>query len=452
MSRYLTGAVRGLWLVLCATQVACVSTVEYEKRIWDQANAAQQEKNYRTAFSFYQQAAELGVVEAQYNVAQMYQQGVGVEPNVEMARWWYSQAAEARLPQAQYQLAKLYQQDASPKSQGVAWTWLQRAAESGDAQAQLEVAQAYHAGILTEKDLVAAQKWYLRAAEQNISEAQFQAATMLEPDTGMAAGTKANRLFRSAAKEGHLLAKAKLGIYEISQAETDDVSEAFELLKQAAVEGHAESQYQLSLLYLRGRGVERNLAYASHWLKQAAEQGWREAQYDLGVHYMRGVGVTQNPVRAYEWFEKAAAQDHSAAKGFLATLSSSLIFAVVANNEEEQLNRLLTNGADVNVVGDAGFTPLHYAVNAQHASMVRTLLARGAKINTKSDDGFTPLFIAVTRANMEIAGILISNGADVNIRDNKGVAVLDYAMSGGSEVLVRLLAANGARSNQYSEN
>ncbi|MCF8498032.1 MAG: hypothetical protein K9G32_06285 [Sphingomonadaceae bacterium] len=41
----------------------------------------------------------------------------------------------------------------------------------------------------------------------------------------------------------------------------------------AADHGHANAQYNLSLMYAEGQGVERNLSLALYWRKLATEQG-----------------------------------------------------------------------------------------------------------------------------------------------------------------------------------
>jgi localization factor PodJL len=50
-------------------------------------------RNDATAFGWFQQAAEFGVADSQYNLGLLYQHGHGVEPNVEQALYWFLVAA-----------------------------------------------------------------------------------------------------------------------------------------------------------------------------------------------------------------------------------------------------------------------------------------------------------------------------------------------------------------------
>ena len=46
------------------------------------------------------------------------------------------------------------------------------------------------------------------------------------------------------------------------------------------------------------------------WYRLAAEQGVAKAQFDLGVMYYKGRGVPQDFVYAHIWFNVAASQGH----------------------------------------------------------------------------------------------------------------------------------------------
>lgn len=53
-------------------------------------------------------AAKQGIVEAQYEVGKMYDDGLGVPTLSAMAKEWYLQAAEKGYPQAQFRIGRLY--------------------------------------------------------------------------------------------------------------------------------------------------------------------------------------------------------------------------------------------------------------------------------------------------------------------------------------------------------
>jgi TPR repeat protein len=122
--------------------------------------------------------------------------------------------------------------------------------------------------------------------------------------------------------------------------------------RQAAEQGHAESQYILSTMYDAGKGVPQDDAQAAHWERLAAEQGqvyaqanlsfryysandfisafdWCRraaegdlawAQFNLGLMYQKGEGVASSEAEAAHWYRLAATQGFADAQQRLADL------------------------------------------------------------------------------------------------------------------------------------
>lgn len=93
----------------------------------------------------------------------------------------------------------------------------------------------------------------------------------------------------------------------------DDVSDFRENL-QAAEQGDADAQYNLSVMYYNGQGVRQDYAEAVKWLRQAAEQGRASAQYSLGNMYRLGYGVRQDYAEAVKWYRLAVEQGDAQAQ------------------------------------------------------------------------------------------------------------------------------------------
>ena len=73
-------------------------------------------------------------------------------------------------------------------------------------------------------------------------------------------------------------------------------------------QGDAIAQYDLALMYVRGRGVPQDDAEAVKWPRRAAAQGDADVQHILGFVYHEGQGVPQDNVQALMWFSLAAGQ------------------------------------------------------------------------------------------------------------------------------------------------
>ena len=76
----------------------------------------------------------------------------------------------------------------------------------------------------------------------------------------------------------------------------------------AAGQGYAPAQSHLGLRYRVGDGVEQNNPKAAHLFRLAADQGNSEAQINLGLMYKDGQGIEQNDEEAVRLFRMAAVE------------------------------------------------------------------------------------------------------------------------------------------------
>lgn len=67
---------------------------------------------------------------------------------------------------------------------------------------------------------------------------------------------------------------------------------------------------------------------------------------------------------------------------------------------------LLSNGADVNVAQQGGWTPLHQAAGHGQIEMVRLLLNYGADVASKNEEGKTPIDLARENEFTEVVNVL----------------------------------------------
>ncbi len=90
-----------------------------------------------------------------------------------------------------------------------------------------------------EQDYAEAAKWYRKAAEQGVGEAQFNLG----------------------------------GCYYKGQGVEQDYKEAVKWFSKAADQGVAEAQHSLGICYENGHGVAQDMAEAEKWFRKAEEQG-----------------------------------------------------------------------------------------------------------------------------------------------------------------------------------
>ena len=106
----------------------------------------------------------------------------------------------------------------------------------------------------------------------------------------------------------------------ITALEANNMPLAFKEFLAAAKEGHADSQFNVGVMYEQGNGVSKNEQEAFFWYNKSASQGNAGAQFYLGVLYENGRGTKIDFVKANEWYRKASVQGDGLAIGNLGML------------------------------------------------------------------------------------------------------------------------------------
>ena len=81
---------------------------------------------------------------------------------------------------------------------------------------------------------------------------------------------------------------------------------SFDTAEKSAKQGKPLAQFNLGLMYYKGRATAQDYKKAVKWWRLAAEQGFAEALNNLGMMYGNGDGVRQDDVEAHKWFDLAA--------------------------------------------------------------------------------------------------------------------------------------------------
>jgi len=117
-----------------------------------------------------------------------------------------------------------------------------------------------------------------------------------------------------------------------------------------------------------------------------------------------------------------------------------------AAGEIERVERLLAEGAAVDVYSDDGWTPLHLASFFGHTKIAELLLTSGADVTAHSlnSNANTPLHASLAGNQKMVAGLLIGHGADVNAADGGGWRPLHLAAANDNLDALKALVAQGA--------
>lgn len=122
---------------------------------------------YVDALNWFRKAAEKGYGKAQYNLAVMYDNGLGVGKNFKEALKWFEKAAQQGNADAQFTLAWMYDEGYGVGIDATeAISLYRKAAEKGNTHAQYELGARYEFGNNVRKNITVAVSWYRKAAEQ----------------------------------------------------------------------------------------------------------------------------------------------------------------------------------------------------------------------------------------------------------------------------------------------
>lgn len=117
-----------LFSALVTTLVSSPVLADFEKGI-----AAYQANDLPLAYKEFRESAEAGEVGSQFNLALMYEQGIGVEKDEKEAVVWYGKAAKQGSSLAQYNLAVMYENGRGTAVDfAKAREWYRKASVQGD--------------------------------------------------------------------------------------------------------------------------------------------------------------------------------------------------------------------------------------------------------------------------------------------------------------------------------
>lgn len=205
-------------------------------------------------------AATQGHAEEQCALGLSYENGDGIEDNCIEAAFWYLLAAKQGDAQAKYRLGLLYKNGLGVnRNWATAAEWINSAAKDGYAPAIQE-----QVVITTLIDTA-----YQENAGQRLvtpRESIKTSATPVSDNTTKPTAVTASTTITPQSTEAQFLLGVK---YETGNGMSSNYREAARLYKLAAQHGHKKAQFNLSLLYRKGLGVNKDDAEADEWLHRS---------------------------------------------------------------------------------------------------------------------------------------------------------------------------------------
>ena len=125
----------------------------------------------------------------------------------------------------------------------------------------------------------------------------------------------------------------------------------------------------------------------------------------------------------------------------LVASAPDMLFVAIARNDEGLFQRLLVDGADVEMRDQRDRSVLFRAILDGRLTMVEQLIARGAKVDGTGNRA--PLFAAVLRDRPAEAKLLLAAGADPRWHSASGNSALSIAKRKRIPALVAALEGKG---------
>lgn len=280
----------------------------------------QRQVNYQAVLSELYGKAILGDPDAQFEIGQLYQYGIGVSKNIEQALIYLQLAAAQQDIRAEYNLGVIYLEGKTePKDYQKGLEWMTDAAFKGNAYAQYVLANLYDKGlsdvnqtVLIEPDHEQALAMYNLSAVNHYAESLYYLAEKLvkekDGNLSVAAQDKRNqlikRLLKEAAVQGQVEAELPLAFYNATDTDPQLRTHAYHVAKVAAENGNKNAAVLLGLMLERGIAVPADSVEALYWFKQAEDNP--VSQFILGTYYAQGQGVSKDTAKAEQLLKSAS--------------------------------------------------------------------------------------------------------------------------------------------------
>lgn len=248
-------------------------------RLYEEGKRALEEKDYDSAYKFFQTSVDLGNIDAIYELSECYYWGRGSDINYDKS----------------ISLIRL----GLDKENNNCLFLMGRAFDNGN-------------GI--DKDIDKAKTYYRRVIDECsdkkvISKAQGNLAIILWNEINSESDKlTVIQLYKESIKNGNEVSMYNLGkIFDDGNKVDRDYLVAYDYYRMAAEHNYPDAQAELGWMYEKGHGVPQDYYKSSYWYNLAAKNNHLVALVNLGNHYMNGNGVECNKDKGFSLYMRAYA-------------------------------------------------------------------------------------------------------------------------------------------------
>ncbi len=215
-----------------------------------------------------------------------------------------------------------------------------------------------------------------------------------------------------------------------------------------AKSGNFEAQYQLAVLLLSDRGIEKNPKKAEKWLQQSAIFS-ADSAYLLGTLYSKGKQLKQNNREAIKYLKIASDLGNEKASLLLKKLTKSPdtvsdkvqneFFKAIRLGKLSKVKASYNLGVNLNKSDKSGYTPLMIAIKGNHPDVIQWLLQKSVKLDYRDKPGNTVLHIAAAKGQLKTLVALANKIKNLDPINYQGQTPLILAIIKGNRAAAQWL-------------
>ena len=246
-------------------------------RLYEDGKKALEEKEYDSAYKFFQQSTDLGSIDAIYELSECYYWGRGIDIN-------YDKAVSL----------------------------IRIGLDKGNNNCLFLMGRAFSDGNGVDKDIDKAKTYYRRAIDECsdkkvIGKAQGNLANILWDESPLSEDkSEIVLLYEESMNNGSAISMQNLGNhYYDGYNIKSDYEKAYYYLRQAAQHKRTVVYTRLGYMCQYGQGIEKNYEMAKYWYEMGLNYSDHMCINNLAFMYDMGEGVEQNYTKAMELYKKA---------------------------------------------------------------------------------------------------------------------------------------------------
>ena len=248
-------------------------------RLYEEGKRALEEKDYDSAYKFFQTSVDLGNIDAIYELSECYYWGRGSDINYDKS----------------ISLIRL----GLDKENNNCLFLMGRAFDNGNGiDKDIDKAKTYYRRVIDEcsdKKVISRAQGNLAIILWNEINSESEKLTVIQ-------------LYKESIKNGNEVSMYNLGkIFDDGNKVDRDYLVAYDYYRMAAEHNYPDAQAELGWMYEKGHGVPQDYYKSSYWYNLAAKNNHLVAMVNLGNHYMNGNGVECNKEKGFSLYMRAYA-------------------------------------------------------------------------------------------------------------------------------------------------